>query len=373
MLKYILLLFAGATFFSCDFKKEIDFDLGKFEPSLVVNASLNSIDSTFRITIVHTNPSVGVTQDSVLTNAQVRLYEEDKLIVYIPRADTVFLVGNGFEVYQIEYLPRKNIVVNSGKTYRLEVSAPGFKDVHSTLKAPTDLQVESVSIDTTTLIRRNSNKTINLSYYSRTGGWYGLYDPELVDMYYPIKVKITGNSSMKSYIMLELERLPNLGTYPYSLTYNPNLVITDRTLLLDNPEAEIEGLLSNGEYNTFIYQKFVSSDISFANKTTILNFLVSAMALDLRSYDRLIRQGHEESDIKKERAALIFHAGHISKETFLYYRSYILQSDGLDFFSEPSQIYSNINNGYGYFSIVKTNTLTVLEYDTYTIDRWHGK
>jgi hypothetical protein len=56
---------------------------------------------------------------------------------------------------------------------------------------------------------------------------------------------------------------------------------------------------------------------------------------------------------------------HLSSDAYVHYRSLILQKAGMDFFSEPVSIVSNIENGYGCFSAINTVREIIAEYETY--------
>jgi hypothetical protein len=54
---------------------------------------------------------------------------------------------------------------------------------------------------------------------------------------------------------------------------------------------------------------------------------------------------------------------HLSTATFEHYRSLVLQSNGVGFFSEPVSIAGNIENGYGCFTAINTERTTVAKHE----------
>ena len=56
---------------------------------------------------------------------------------------------------------------------------------------------------------------------------------------------------------------------------------------------------------------------------------------------------------------------HISQEAFMHYRGMKLQKAGNAIFSEPVFIPSNIENGWGCFSLCNTKRIKLLEYGQY--------
>jgi hypothetical protein len=104
--------------------------------------------------------------------------------------------------------------------------------------------------------------------------------------------------------------------------------------------------------------------MSFANTTGTINLLVDKNAV--KPYD----DKYPEPPCDKNQRVLVtvsLHVAHLTVDSYAHYRSVALQKAGIDFFSEPVPIVSNIEGGYGCFSAINTVVKKIMEYETCSI------
>lgn len=354
----MVLIGAICLFISCDLKKDIDIDISNEPPKLAVTATLNGVDSTFFISVSKSTPVIGSkpmfdqAQEPV-KNLMIRLYENDVKICEIDHATYLSLLDNRpFE----SGIYIKGIKVTPGSMYKLDVSANNLATVTSKQKALPLPLVRSLAIDTVSLISRARFKPIILDNQSHFGT---LYDVS----FYPINVEMDAQASSDRYCYIAelVKEIPS--TLPGQSTWRMNLpvYVVDQLLVQSNPLYEAYRAYGD-EIEDYLFQQFVFSNQLFAGK--LFNF-----RLDLNTdemYDRQKQGSYPTPNAAKHK--LIFSLSCISEETYRYYRAYILQtkSDIDDFFfSEPVLLSTNIENGYGCFSVITGIKQTLWEYAGY--------
>ena len=373
-LKILFSLTSLCLMFSCaDFlKKEIEVEGIDENPKLVVSATLE--DNLFCIYLGLSTPIV--TQQTyhsseVVKNAVVKLYEEDELLLEIteqdeypqPHYDPNYL-------YLFPYTLREDIRVTPGKSYRLEVTLEGYPPVTSTVIAPQEPEIENAYIVTTPFV----DKVFDLVErdYNRIAFAENLqmnYNYNQCSSFFQLNMTLTDDPSKKNYYLIEVfeTALPDAKIYDLQMSQRQLIATTDRILIQDNPEVVANQWLNEPEKNTFAFGQMTLSDISFQGKKQGLNLLISECGLNYKDNycDYFERNGYNPAWFYRTEYRLVAVVKHICRESYDFYRTLISQSgeDDLGFLSEPAIIISNIEGGYGCFSVASTKQITLLNYD----------
>ena len=156
------------------------------------------------------------------------------------------------------------------------------------------------------------------------------------------------------------------------ISYVTRIATPDLTLIQDNPDIESKDLTSNGEnYDLYSFSLMLLTDATFSGSQKHLDMY-------LLSNGQLLNESHHyyskpvirydpwrhgnQNYIKKRMDLLVTH---LSPEVFRQYRSMAFQMAGMDFFSEPVFISSNMENAYGCFSVQNTVRIPL-----YTLEGW---
>lgn len=300
----IRLITVPAIFFFSSCETIVEIELPEKPPSLVVNCFFNP-DSVWKVNVSksqHIFDNAGIQK---INNAKISLYEGSALI------DNPTLVSDG------NYVSSKNLKPETGKNYKITVSADGFKNIESSDFAPVSTQI--LKVDTGTVFRQNQK-------------------------YFEMKIKFKDNPSVKNYYNIQIfaeqyrisfdslgqpiKDTANSEIIPYSFESN-DIIFGEHQNWFGNEGAIFtdEIFASKGEYqlsifaNIYIYQYDFSSGHSSVTKS--------------------------ESNVSK----FYIHLKSVSESYYKYVASYQnwRQSNG-DPFSQPVQVYNNISNGYGIFA-----------------------
>jgi hypothetical protein len=347
--------------------RKIDIDSADFPPRLAVSATLDTDSGRLAMTLhegrslISHNRSQSV--QSLIRNGVVNLFRDEQLVWTLTGAfDLSPYKDSGYgneEAYS--YINVKDIPVNAGSIYRLEIDMDGYEKVYSTVVMPADPIVDDASIDIDNPVEKNK-----VNYVS---GYYGSDGP-----YCPIKCTLKDNTDAQDYYALQVNQLIQSDNPDY-LTYagetGSDVGVSNLTLIQDNPDYEARGsALGDGEsYDLYLFNTLLLSDITFRDGNTTLDLFTC------------LRNERNERNVFPERPAdydpaiygpeVIFDnrvtlvVKHITAETFKHYRSLLLQEEGLGFFSEPVQINSNVVNGYGCFSLKNTRRVVLKNYKRY--------
>ena len=132
ILQYLPLITLILLLFSCE-KPVSDFEYKEHDPKLVLNCMLNP-DSIMK---AHVSKSVPVDASDkkipFIADAEVKIYQDDVFITDLLHA------GKGF--YTADMYPQP------GKTYRVEVQAPGMKKVEAETGIPGRNTIQKIEVD----------------------------------------------------------------------------------------------------------------------------------------------------------------------------------------------------------------------------------
>jgi len=398
MKKIILNAVAVAMFFtSCDLKTEIDVESAAFPPKLCVTAILDGASGTFSIVLTEGRALADyktprLPEKELIRNGEIHLYENDYLILSeVGEFDMTTPPYHEpyFDLETHEYIfPEKGcyrfnasgISTHPGSTYRLEVEVDGYKKVTSTSTMPLLPDVSAIIDTTVAVIKERIKEYSSLAGWS-SGGSGGLFT------YWPVSLQWGERTAERNYYSLDmytektaLEGVPQ-EWWNQEGKFNLGIFVTDLTKLQDNPEVEIfesQGIdldVSSMDNDVYLFPILLMSDVGFTNDN-------ASLTLYKRRPDRLIDDNWEESitewyPLELWNLIILQHTvslrvRHITEATFKYYRSLVMQSIGMDFFSEPVNIKGNIENGYGGFTVFSAVDIPLIEYITYSWE-WKGE
>lgn len=312
-----LIIFSIVISQSCS--KEIEFNKKTLDPKLVVN-SFCSLDSLIEVEISESRPIPGFeTNFKLITNATVKLYvdgSETEQLVY---------KGPSKSGYPCAIYGGKT-KVESGKHYKLEVSHSDYKS-KATGEMLLGRRVPILNISTATIV----NTDINSWTPQRIKATMRFSDPADEENYYRLVIGYRIGKD-QSYQKSNGDSILLVSVMDYTDSYSG--IESDDPVFSNNESAD-EMLF---ESSNSLYAVF--TDELFNGKTYNLNFYLS----DYLTYDL-----HQVDTTSRDFYIIKFELQTVTKDTYYYLKSLgsVWSSDGL--FSEPVQVYNNIENGLGIF------------------------
>lgn len=289
------------VFSSCE--KEVIIDVPEHQPLLVVNSEV--YDDTIAI-------SVGKSID-VLKHK----YGND---LYLKNA-TVILEATGKAAEQLTYdestgYHKAGSAVLPGVEYKIRVSAEGFKDATATTKTPQKVTIKSV--------QRIKDVRLDISGMKQDEIRLTFDDDGTQDNYYIVRV--------------------NVGYMPDSFS---NYV---GTTCVNTTDPSVESIYDESiDQNTCIESDgiFLRDDL-FNGKTKELRLYIAS---DMLNPAQIPGVGLVYTTIE-----LL----HVTEEYFKYLKSYRYASiNSGNPFAEPTNVYTNITNGYGIFTVIQSDVAEI--------------
>lgn len=327
IIQYIFLFLLGITFFSCE--TPIDFEGSKPDPLLVLN-SLISPDSAVT---VHLSKSKffldSNNQSTIIGDATVKLYVNGAL------KENLQYSGDG--IYKAIYKPRL------GDQIKITASKSPFKDVsaESSIVPHTKISgFDSVSVVTDSLYIID-NKYDDATKETKADTTGINYNKDL-----NLKINFKDSALMKNYYRLCVF---------YRYYYSDGMVTTEQASFKSNDEV------FTGRTTGFVEKEsgyFEFSDELISGKAHSLAVSVAySTAVDYSGHSSGTSKGGFMSSIVKKQ--LLVDVQSISESLYLYLRSREAQDNYSDFFSEPVQIHSNIENGIGILGSATSNFVLI--------------
>lgn len=291
-MKYNILLF-GLLFTLVSCQSYLDYDLPDEDKKLVVNALFNQ-DSTWAVHVSRSMGVVGFNPLKTYTDADVNIYDETGFIEKLTH------ITDGHYKSPTGLKPLLN------HNYTIKVNHADHEPIEGEAALPSPVKI--ISIDTSTV----------------SGDWIDYYD-----------------------VVLTFQDQGDVKNYYGIKTFYSEILITDYGFGLDTIETDYEIYLQFDETffapDNTIYsdQGILFSDELFDSKLHALNFRVE------KSFK--YEFGDPETVyLKKE---ITFELKNLSEEYYRYVSTATKQqwAEG-DPFSQPIQVYGNIENGYGIFA-----------------------
>ncbi len=295
MKNIIVIIVTSLVLFGCT--KYIEFDGETTRPKIVVNGFVSSNSPA----IVHISKSLSVIDNARLTaidNAEVNLYTGQGDFI-----ETLELITDSTIYFsgQAGYY-RGTTALSSNQDYVLKVSAASYESVTATTNIPQYNITQSSPPDTLSVM--------DIDYEGvRTTFTFHLVDNGLEQNYYGIKV------------------------YGYAEGGDMNEIY----------DLQTDDIIADKTYGAEI----LFTDNFFSGSTHNLPIKLSPYYYNDSNYNQ----------IKYDSIAFVFSS--YSRDFYLYKKSYASYQNVDEFFSQPVQVYSNIENGLGVFGGVKEDSFVV--------------
>lgn len=334
---------------SCE--QTIEFEDNETNPMIVVNGKLQPGDTV----CVSIKKSNSVLESSnyfeSLPDATVKLYVDGVFreeLTYLPRIDT-FIENMNYDFTKIheyqngEYVS-KNLVVQTGSTYRLEVSNDGYPSATCETTVPLPVEIESLSVKYEAI----EDDYGSFSYIIRNV--MSFTDPGAKNNYYNLRVEGGGgydkNSKKYSY-------------YFNSYTYDNDGFTPSDTILLNLGQGvyinSSDPLFDNNETGNIFDMEYGYSTIF---NDELINGKHYSLVFDIYIWTELYI---EYGEFYTTTALL----DNLSPELYLYMvsveKQYMVEDNP---FAEPVPVYSNVEGGLGIFGSMAISSFeaTVGEY-----------
>jgi hypothetical protein len=355
ILLQIFTVYFAVMFSGCDsMTTDIDIKSANLPPKLAVSSTINTGDSSFYIAFSEARSTGSYSnwrpeEETIIRKGKIILYDETAKDTIVKeesegfdmswRAFSPSYINGYFKIYyDLQFI--------AGHTYRLTLDIDGYPVATATAVMPEAPIIAEASAD--------AQQTLHFNKAHRIEAFNPKASSTIAIDCSPLTLRLTDNSSQRDYYMAYL-RMNNVSN-----VYNSEIAISDRAVIQDNPDIEASKKLMDGEPDAFLFDRMLFSDMSFANTTGIINLLVDKNAVK-PYYDK-----YPEPPCNKDRrelATVSLCIAHLTDDSYAHYRSVALQKAGMDFFSEPVPIVSNIENGYGCFSAINTVMVKIAEYE----------
>jgi hypothetical protein len=326
-----------ALFTSCE--KEIEFDEKLISPRLTINSFLEQ-DSLVTVNIASSKPIPGIaTEFKWIDNATVKLFvdgEEKETLTVIDvkrtpygyssvNGDTTFFYNESEPTKKYKTAQTKAEV---GKTYKLEVTHPDFETVYGETTIPTPIPI--LSFDTATVI---------------TNQEWGGYEN------FQAKIKFKDPLGEKNYYRLVYSKFAGV-----SQSYGSSPNDGDSMIYLTN---ELRGTYINSSDKLLNPSEEDANDFLFGSAGNYYNLFTDEL-IDGKEYElsftvdlmnNYYGGSFKQTKKKGEFMRLTITLQSITREAYLYMKSvHANKYYESDFFSEPVQVFTNIENGIGIFA-----------------------
>ncbi len=290
MRKLIYITVIVFAFISCE--KEVDIPIEYSESKLVVN-SVFCTDSLWNVEISASKYIYDTMQIPLLDNAIVTIADSDKNSIEL------FNQGNGIYTSLTEK-PELN------KAYTVNVLHSVYDNVSSTSKLPNNININDISWDEQVLFEGQEYRKVKITFQD---------PPE--NNYYSIRV------FERNWM---IEGWNNEGYLDSILVEQPYYIISQNASV------------SNNENKNYVTSIYFSDDLFDGNEYTF-DFL-----LDNYMFENSWGSG-------SERLPIYISFSTLSKDLYWYQTSLQkYQYSNGDFFSQPVQVYTNVENGLGIFA-----------------------
>jgi len=296
---FVLVIFLA----SCSedfFETTLEIDPPEYTERLAVTAFGDTRTNTLEVLVTKTIGLLedGSNDDSKIDSAEVKLFKDDVLIFQLEKP-LIFFPGSGNN-YE---MPEGIHVFEKGATYKLEVSAAGYPVATATTLVPQDITPTSLDFeeDAASNFDSDDNNGVNITFRDPAGE--NFYETDVIALW---EDPDTGETGFDSY---------------YAETNDPALIYG----------------ISN----------FVFSDITFNDKNKTVELLVP-------SY-----YGLSDPEIRD----IVYVNWRVTSEAHFLYNKTVERyfEVGESPFASPTQIYSNVENGIGVFSIVNESYIKLTQ------------
>ena len=364
---FVLLLAA------CDgMKTELDITSIAFPPKLSVTAILDGGEGSLSITFTEGRALADyskpfISNREIIRDGEIRLYENGKLIWSKsgPFDMSVWEYSYWWEGVEHQHQNgyahlEKGILTRAGSEYRLEVDVEGYETAVSTAVMP-DAPTVSASVDTSEIIQKekihNLSTLTNYGWCCDEGGQW------------PLTVQFTDlNPDQRKYFALDINHIRDEyrdGVLFDTLEEVRAIGVAELSKLQDNPEVETQGsVMDTDPADLYYFMMLLQSNLTFTKGNNTLNYYMGYVWTFNDCSDNNPRANDPNYIRVSEYHSLSLRVKSITTETFKYYRSLVLQSTGVGFFTEPVTVVGNIEKAYGCFSIINSVSIPLVELES---------
>ena len=289
MKKYLFFALTASIFFSCE--KEVTIPIDYTNPKLVVNCLFNT-DSLWEVELSASQYIYESGIPPLVSDAQVTINDGN--------GNSVILASQGQGLYKSA--TEKPAI---GQTYTLEVSHNNYENITAINSLPNTVSIQQIEWQTSSIINGETYRKIHLT----------LQDSPQDDFY---MIRMAGTFWTEVYDTLTWQVTDSvLETYPiWFMTQSP--AVENLNPYVTNPSITFKDKLFNGNQYT----------------------------IDLLLEDYYF--GEEKESLE----SIYIITSTISQEYYWYQTSYqnYMNSQGGKFFSQPVQVYTNIDKGLGVFA-----------------------
>lgn len=300
-MKHIRIVTAFATLALASCEKEITVKVPEYTPLLVVNSN-TEVGDTMRVTI---GKSVSILkfkngQDLSVKDARVLLYKGSSVV------DTM-----KFDALSSTY--SSNTIAEDGQQYSVKVNASGYQEANASTKVPSFVKIENV--------QRIKNARLDAD---------GMPQDEL-------RITFSDPSAAGDFYILGLAKA---GSEYDSFGYSSCVNTIDASIESISNEQIDQNTCLRGEA-IFI------RDALFNGKTKELRLFVNSSYLDPYTYGgRIFR--------------VTIALQHVTEDYFKFKKTYMFASENEgNPFAEPTNVYTNVKNGHGVFSVLSYDAVEV--------------
>ena len=361
------LLFTACMKLNTNLKTELDIHTLTFPPKLAVSATLDGESGHFSIYLSEGRALAGYvsyTNEIIIRDGEIRLFEDDKLIMSEPGPiDMSYIApnlqdenGNPIEPHFWYRFEKYGISTRPGSVYRLEVEIEGYETATATMTMPA-APVVSVTMDTAVMVIKNYSQSFNATFDSivswKNIGRHYINQPNgSTDVgFWPVSVNLTDpNPKESNYFAVEM---------------NYGVGVSDFSILQDNPDLEVQrgGIVGTNYADFYMFGTFLMSDRTFSGKTAPLTFYsIAENTTNPNIDDPRFTENPEYEKLILNRTTSI-RILNLHESIFRYYRSQAMLQKRVGFFTEPISIFGNVKNGYGNFAVFNATTVPLLEYE----------
>ena len=284
------------------FDSVVEVDVPTHTPRLTVAAHFNDQANGFIIDIGH---SVGILENTpieAVEDARIELLEDNQVIL------------NSFELLESRnesnsiYYTEEAINFSADKTYTLQVNSPKYGQLKGTQQMPTKVLIEDATYEEDGAVDRWGDRGDEVSVQ--------FSDPPNEENYYEVMVNVELQVTMEDSSFV----IENYGSW--TTPVDPLLEEVGYKLMLS--DAGIDG--------------------------TTYNLQLAAFFRDQLEYEQMNGGWLEDADV--ELKALNITLLSVSKDYYIFQKSLVNYEDNQDnFFAEPSNVYENIEDGIGIFTL----------------------
>jgi len=300
MKRILYLIFLISILVSCE--KEVHIPIEFTKSKLVVNALFNT-DSLWNIEISASKYIYDTTEIPLINNAQVTVTNS--------KNNSLVLTNQGNGIYTS--LTEKPEI---GELYTLEVSHNDYENVSASNQLPGGIAIQNIDWGQQQFLNGELYRKINLTFQD---------NPE--KEYYLVRVNGTFWEKKKD-----------------SITGKIDSILVRRPMNFFSQNASVTNLNSKIDYNSISF----TDDLFNGNKYTFDILLSNYYFTDIFGKEDIVQ-------------TIYISLSRISKEYYWYetsYQAYLNASEG-KFFSQPVQVYTNIENGLGIFAGFSTTIDTI--------------